>query len=145
MLKYRWAGSVTGSVWVLLATVMAMGGIYRGMVEDALSIVRAPGADIGWVQKDTNGRSRKPRGSRMIFTDVRAVAGGTRSQSDGVSIASVDYGEISFPRADIGYRLAISAPSLGWQRVSAGGEPLRDVIDRKAGMSLGLRDCRWPA
>jgi hypothetical protein len=35
-------------VGLLLATVMAMGGIYRGMVEDALSIVRAPGADL-WV------------------------------------------------------------------------------------------------
>ena len=40
---------------LLLATVMSMGGIYRGMVEDALSIVRASGADLWVIQKDTNG------------------------------------------------------------------------------------------
>ena len=42
-------------VGLLLATVMAMGGIYRGMVEDALSIIRGFGADLWVVQKDTNG------------------------------------------------------------------------------------------
>ena len=43
--KYRLGRFILTAIGVglLLATVMAMGGIYRGMVEDALSIVRAPG------------------------------------------------------------------------------------------------------
>ena len=42
--KYRLGRFVLTAIGVglLLATVMAMGGIYRGMVEDALSIVRSP-------------------------------------------------------------------------------------------------------
>jgi putative ABC transport system permease protein len=41
--KYRLGRFVLTAIGVglLLATVMAMGGIYRGMVEDALSIVRS--------------------------------------------------------------------------------------------------------
>jgi hypothetical protein len=40
---------------LLLATVMAMGGIYQGLVLEALSIVHGAGADLWVVQKDTNG------------------------------------------------------------------------------------------
>jgi len=35
--------------------VMTMGGVYQGLVVEALSIVRASGADLWVVQKDTNG------------------------------------------------------------------------------------------
>ena len=55
---------------LLLATVMAMGGIYRGMVEDALSIVRAPGARyLGWSKRTPTVRLLKLRASRTIFTE----------------------------------------------------------------------------
>lgn len=40
---------------LLLTTVMAMGGVYRGLVVEALSLVRMSGADLWIVQKDTNG------------------------------------------------------------------------------------------
>jgi len=63
-------------VGLLLATVMAMGGIYRGMVEDALSIVRAPGADLWVVQKDTNGPfAESSRIPEDIYRVIRAVPG----------------------------------------------------------------------
>ena len=70
---------------LLMTTVMAMGGIYRGLVVEALSIVQACGADLWVVQKDTNGpfaetsrvpdassrsatrRARMPRGSSRPF------------------------------------------------------------------------------
>ena len=40
---------------LLMTTVMAMGGIYRGLIVEALSIVQASAADLWVVQKDTNG------------------------------------------------------------------------------------------
>ncbi|MBI5444719.1 MAG: ABC transporter permease [Deltaproteobacteria bacterium] len=40
---------------LLLAVVMSMGGIYRGLVSDALSLLKASGGDLWVVQQDTNG------------------------------------------------------------------------------------------
>jgi putative ABC transport system permease protein len=61
---------------MLLGTVMAMGGIYRGMVEDALSLVRAPGADLWVVQKDTNGPfAETSRIPEDLYRVIRAVPG----------------------------------------------------------------------
>jgi len=61
---------------LLLGTVMAMGGIYRGMVEDALSVVRAPGADLWVVQKDTNGPfAETSRVPEDLYRAIRAVPG----------------------------------------------------------------------
>jgi putative ABC transport system permease protein len=55
---------------------MAMGGIYRGMAEDALSIVRAPGADLWVVQKDTNGPfAETSRVPEDLYRVIRAVPG----------------------------------------------------------------------
>ena len=55
---------------------MAMGGIYRGMVEDALSIVRSPGADLWVVQKDTNGPfAETSRIPEDLYRIMRAVPG----------------------------------------------------------------------
>jgi len=61
---------------LLLATVMAMGGIYRGLVEDALSIVRSPGANLWVVQKDTNGPfAETSRVPEDLYRVIRAVPG----------------------------------------------------------------------
>ena len=55
----------TGGIGLLLMLVMGMGGIYRGLVEDATSLVERIGADLWVVQKDTRGPfaevSRIPR------------------------------------------------------------------------------------
>src|SRR5512141_3067093 len=42
-------------IGMLLMVVMAMGGIYRGLVDDATLMVEKTGADVWVVQKDTNG------------------------------------------------------------------------------------------
>ena len=42
-------------IGMLLMLVMGMGGIYRGMVEDATLLIDSVGADIWVVQRDTRG------------------------------------------------------------------------------------------
>lgn len=44
-----------GGLGLLLAVVMSMGGIYRGLVTEATALLRASGGDLWIVQQDTNG------------------------------------------------------------------------------------------
>ena len=141
--KYRLGRFVlTGiGVGLLLATVMAMGGIYRGMVEDALSIVRAPGADIWVVQKDTNGPfAETSRIPDDLYRVMRAVPGVREASPIAFQSLQLDYGEISIRAQIIGYRPG----NLGAPPGVAAGRPLAAsryemVIDRKAGIPLGAR------
>ena len=141
--KYRLGRFVlTGiGVGLLLATVMAMGGIYRGMVEDALSIVRAPGADIWVVQKDTNGPfAETSRIPDDLYRVMRAVPGVREASPIAFQSLQLDYGEISIRAQIIGYRPG----NLGAPPGVAAGRPLAAsryemVIDRKAGIPLGSR------
>ena len=52
--KLRFVATATG-LGLLFAIVLAMGGIYRGMVEDATVLVDRAGADLWLVQRDTRG------------------------------------------------------------------------------------------
>ncbi len=47
---------------LLLGVVMAMIGIYRGLVDDALTLVRSPGADLWVVESARKVHSRKRHG-----------------------------------------------------------------------------------
>ncbi len=66
----------TIGVGMLLMVVMGMGGIYRGLVDDALVVSRSMGADLWVVQRDTRGPfaeiSRVPRN---VVDRVAAVSG----------------------------------------------------------------------
>lgn len=66
----------TIGVGMLLMVVLGMGGIYRGLVDDALVVTRGVGADLWVVQRDTRGPfaevSRLPRN---IVDRVAAVPG----------------------------------------------------------------------
>lgn len=66
----------TIGVGMLLMVVMGMGGIYRGLVDDALIVTRSAGADLWIVQRDTRGPfaevSRLPRN---LVDRVAAVPG----------------------------------------------------------------------
>ena len=55
--RHQWPRFLATAVGVglLLTVVLAMGGIYRGMVEDAVALVRATGADLWVVQHGTQG------------------------------------------------------------------------------------------
>lgn len=48
---------------LLLGVVLAMIGIYRGLVVDALTIARAPAVDLWVVEANTRGPSPRRRGS----------------------------------------------------------------------------------
>ncbi|MDD2898706.1 MAG: ABC transporter permease [Desulfuromonadaceae bacterium] len=63
---------------LLLGVVISMGGIYRGLIADALSILNANSADIWVVQQDTNGpfaeSSRIPEDTKFRIAAVPGVA-----------------------------------------------------------------------
>ncbi|HEU5393349.1 MAG TPA: ABC transporter permease [Candidatus Methylomirabilis sp.] len=124
---------------LLLATVMAMGGIYRGMVEDALSIVRTPGADLWVVQKDTNGPfAETSRIPEDVYRIIRAVPGVREASPIAFQSLQLRVGPKPFRVQLVGHRPgALGAPPA----VTAGRPIVRSryemLIDRKAGIPLG--------
>ena len=66
----------TLGIGMLLMIVMGMGGIYRGLIEDATLLIERIGADVWVVQRDTRGPfaevSRVPKSQAPA--DVRAGA-----------------------------------------------------------------------
>lgn len=126
---------------LLLATVMAMGGIYRGMVEDALSIVRAPGADLWVVQKDTNGPfAESSRLPDDLYKVIGAVPGVREASPIAFQSIQLEYNAKQIRVQIVGYR----PHSLGGPPAVAAGRPLvasryEMVLDRKAGIPLGAR------
>jgi putative ABC transport system permease protein len=124
---------------LLLATVMAMGGIYRGMVEDALSIVRAPGADLWVVQKETNGPfAESSRVPEDLYRIIRAVPGVREASPIAFQSLQLRGGETPLRVQLIGFRPG----SLGAPRAVAAGRPIvrgryEMLIDRKSGLPLG--------
>jgi putative ABC transport system permease protein len=141
--KYRFGRFLLTAVGLglLLSTVMAMGGIYRGMVEDALSIVRTPGADLWVVQKNTNGPfAETSRVPDDLYRVVRAVSGVREASSIAFQTLQLDYGATSIRVQMIGYRPG----NLGAPPAVAAGRPLAAsryemVLDRKAGIPIGAR------
>lgn len=141
--KYRFGRFLLTAVGVglLLAAVMAMGGIYRGMVEDALSIVRAPGADLWVVQKDTNGPfAETSRVPDDLYRVLRAVSGVSEASAIAFQTLQLEYRNRSVRVQMIGYRPG----NLGAPAAVADGRPLSSrryemVLDRKAGIPLGAR------
>jgi putative ABC transport system permease protein len=124
---------------LLLATVMAMGGIYRGMVEDALSIVRAPGADLWVVQKDTNGPfAETSRIPEDLYRVIRAVPGVRDATPIAFQSLQLRVGSRPFRVQLIGFRPG----ALGAPPAVVAGRPIvksryEMLIDQKAGVPLG--------
>ncbi len=141
--KYRLGRFILTAIGVglLLGTVMAMGGIYRGMVQDALSIVRAPGADLWVVQKDTNGPfAENSRIPDDLYRVVRAVPGVREASPIAFQSVQLEYGATSVRTQIIGYRLG----NVGGPPAVSAGRPLAAsrfemVLDRKAGIPIGTR------
>ena len=123
---------------LLLGTVMAMGGIYRGMVEDALSLVRAPGADLWVVQKDTNGPfAETSRIPEDLYRVIRAVPGVREASPIAFQSLQLRVPPRLFRVQLIGHRPG----SLGSPPAIAAGRPIvrsryEMLIDRKAGVPL---------
>jgi len=128
-------------VGLLLGTVMAMGGIYRGLVEDALSLVRAPGADLWVVQKDTNGpfaeASRVPEDLSRV---IRTVPGVREASPVAFQSLQLQVGTQRFRVQLVGHRLG----GLGGPAAVVEGRPMvrsryEMLLDRKADIPLQTR------
>lgn len=127
---------------LLFAIVLAMGGIYRGMVADATMLVDAVGADLWVVQRDTRGpfaeRSTVPR---TLEDRLRVVPGVANAET--FTYATIQRGDIANP-----VRLGIVG--LSWPGNRGADLPLlagralgtahREVIvDRTLELPLGAR------
>ncbi|MDB5544913.1 MAG: transporter permease [Hyphomicrobiales bacterium] len=126
---------------LLLAVVLAMIGIYRGIVVDALTIARSPATDI-WV---VEARSRGP------FAEASRVPGDTRDAvariSGVVAAGAITYQTVESDLRGRKARLFV----IGYKPGHPGGPPAivegrtiaRDhyelVADRTAGLALGER------
>lgn len=126
---------------MLLGVVLSMIGIYRGMVQDALTVARSPQADI-WVVES---------GSRGPFAESSRIPGDTReaiARLHGVTAAgAVTYQSVETQHGDKDLRLYVLGYELdriGGPRQIVAGRPIARshyemVADRRAGLSLGDR------
>lgn len=127
----------TIGVGMLLMVVMGMGGIYRGLVDDALVVTRGVGADLWVVQRDTRGPfaevSRLPR---SVVDRVAAVPGVT---------AAREFVYHTIQREHAGKPLRMAVLGLGWPTDKGEGLPLvagrplaQNHFEMLADESLGL-------
>jgi putative ABC transport system permease protein len=124
---------------LLMTVVMAMTGIYNGLVAEALAIVRLPAADIWVVEAETRGpfaeASRIPADTRNAVLRLPGVA----------EAGAVTYQTIETAHAGRALRVYV----IGYERGRPGG-PRRIaegrgigagrhelVADRKAGLAVG--------
>lgn len=137
---FRFALTCAG-LGLLLGVVMAMIGIYRGLVDDALIIARAPGVDLWVVEANTRGpfaeASRIPGGTREA---VQRIAGVARA-------GSITYQTVEAEHLGRKLRLYL----IGHEPTFPGGPPeivegraigrshYEIVADRGAGLALGDR------
>ena len=91
---------------LLLATVMTKDGVYQGLVVEALSIVRASGADLWVVQKGTNGPfAETSRIPDDVYRMIRAVPGVREASPVAFQSLQFKVGPKPFRVQLIGYRL----------------------------------------
>jgi len=126
---------------LLLGVVLSMIGIYRGLVEDALTLVRTPAVDV-WVVES---------GTRGPFAESSRIPGDTReaiARLQGVSAAGgVTYQSVEALHAGQKLRLYVVGYEPGRpggpDRVAAGRTLGRShyemLADKRTGLSLGTQ------
>lgn len=126
---------------LLLGVVMAMIGIYRGLVADALGIARAPGVDLWVVEANTRGpfaeASRIPADTREAIARIAGVA----------AAGGITYQTVEATRRGAKLRLYV----IGYEPERPGGPPETEagrgiarrhfemVADRSSGLEIGER------
>jgi putative ABC transport system permease protein len=124
---------------LLLSVVMAMSGIYRGLIGDATKVVEETPAQIWVVQKDTRGpfaeASRLPED---IEYAISAVEGVRRASPVSFENIQIQHGGKPIRLFLIGYKLG----GIGGPRVIVAGRTITKkhyeiVVDRKSGYSVG--------
>lgn len=101
----RFLGTGVG-LGLLLSVVMAMQGIYAGMVDDATILTRAMGADLWLVQRDTRGPfAESSRLDRSVEARAAAVPGVRAARPYSYQVIQRDHqGEV----------IRIALVGLGW-------------------------------
>lgn len=126
---------------LLLGVVLAMIGIYRGLVIDALTIARAPAVDVWIVEANTRGpfaeASRIPGDTREAIARIAGVA----------AAGSLTYQTVEAQHRGAKLRLYV----IGYEPTRPGGPPeilegrsiarnhYEMVADRTSGLELGDR------
>lgn len=126
---------------LLLGTVLSMIGIYRGLVDDALALVRTPAADVWVVESGTRGpfaeSSRLPGETREA---VARIAGVTAAGSVTYQSVETIHGGRKVRLHVVGYEL--NRPG-GPSQLIAGRMIARShfeiLADRRSGLRLGDR------
>jgi putative ABC transport system permease protein len=127
----------TLGVGMLLMVVLGMGGIYRGLVDDALVVTRSVDADLWIVQRGTRGPfaevSRLPR---SVVDRVAAVPG---------VVGAREFVYHTIQREHRGEPLRIAVLGLGWPTDRGEGLPLvagrvlaQNHFEMIADLELGL-------
>ena len=130
----------TLGVGMLLMVVMGMGGIYRGIVEDATLLIDRIGADLWIVQRNTRGPFAE---ISRVSPDLVHRAGAVRNVATAREFV---YHTIQRERADKPLRIAVlglswPADKGEWISLTA-GRPLAQrhfemIADRSLGLHLG--------
>ncbi|MCK5445652.1 MAG: ABC transporter permease [Rhodospirillaceae bacterium] len=119
-IRHNWGRFVLTAVGLglLLGVVLAMMGIYRGLVNDALSLLQRPDADVWVVEAGTLGPFAEP-------SQVRLSVRNSIAHMDGVDEAgAILYQSLEVPRAnDTTVRIQL----VGFESGRLGGPP--EVID----------------
>lgn len=126
---------------LLLGTVLSMIGIYRGLVDDALALVRTPGADVWVVEAETRGpfaeSSRLPGDTREAISRIAGVtaAGSVTYQS----VEAVHHGR-KLRIYVVGYepgRLGGPSHLIAGRMIAR--SHFEAVADRRSGLGIGER------
>jgi putative ABC transport system permease protein len=139
ILHHRWRFIQTSfGLGLLIAVVMSMGGIYRGLIADATVALTSTGADLWVVQQDTEGpfaaASRLPEDAEYRIAAVPGIA-----QASGLSFQNMQITRFGKPLRFflVGYKL----DGLGGPPTIIAGRNISQkhyemVLDR--GMKIGL-------
>jgi putative ABC transport system permease protein len=140
ILRHRWRFIQTSvGLGLLIAVVMSMGGIYRGLIADATVALTSTGADLWIVQKDTEGpfaaASRLPEDAEYRIAAVPGIA-----QASGLSFQNMQVSRFGKPLRFflVGYKLN----GLGGPPVIVAGRGIRQqhyemVVDKAMKIELG--------
>lgn len=126
---------------LLLGIVLSMIGIYRGLVEDALTVVRAPSVDL-WVVES---------GTRGPFAESSRIPGDTREAVARLA-GVVEAGSLTYQSIETAHRgRKLRLYVVGYELGRPGGPPgvaagralsrshFEMVADRRSGLALGDR------
>ncbi|RJO74543.1 MAG: ABC transporter permease [Myxococcales bacterium] len=124
---------------LLIAVVMSMGGIYRGLISDATVALNSTGADLWVVQQDTDGpfaaASRLPEDAEYRIAAVPGVA-----QASGLSFQNMQITRFGKPLRFflVGYKLdGLGGPPRIVAGRNIGRKHYEMVVDKEMKVGLG--------